>query len=310
MVLYDFIVIGSGPAGLTAAIYAQRRNMKTLVVGEAPGGLVSETSIIENYPGFEKITGMELTDKFINHAKATGAEIVHKEVVKICEKKDVFVVETIDKKYEGKSVLLATGSKHRRIDIPGEKEFSGKGISYCATCDGPLFKDKIVCVLGGSNAAITSASYLSEIASKLYILYRGEKLRAEESTINQLDLKKVEIVYNVTPKEVKGNKFVTSIVMLDTKKNKDVEFKVDGIFVEIGLIPELGLAKGLGVEIQGNMIKVNEKQETSVPGVFAAGDITTNSGFLRQIVTANAEGSVAATYAYMYTRQRDIKLTS
>ena len=202
--MYDVIIIGSGPAGLSAALYAGRYKMKTAVISKDFGGTALEAHWVENYLGFEGLAGAELAEKFVKHAKKFGAEFIEDDVTKIEQKNKIFAVYTEKKKYEAKTIILATGMIHRKLEIPGENKFLGKGISYCYTCDGPLFKDKVVGVAGGANSACTGALMLSEYAKKVYIIYRGEKLRGEPILIEQIKKNpKIQVVYKTNIKEIK-----------------------------------------------------------------------------------------------------------
>ncbi|MCD6495693.1 MAG: FAD-dependent oxidoreductase [Candidatus Aenigmarchaeota archaeon] len=290
--VYDIIIVGSGPAGLTAAVYAGRYLMKTLVIGELSGGMISEAHKVCNFPTYKSISGMELTQKMVDQVKSLGVEIRNERTEEV-RKNDVFEVKTTEGVYHGKTVILATGTEKRKLDIKGEKEFLGKGVSYCATCDAGFFKDKTVAIVGGSDAALTAALLLAEYAKKVYIIYRKDHFfRAEPAWIKQVEAeKKIEPVFNSNITEIKGGSLVESI-KLDTGK----ELAVDGVFVEIGLIPITELAEKLDIKLEKGHIVVDRMQRTSVPGIFAAGDITNNP--LKQAITAAAEGAIAATTAY------------
>jgi thioredoxin-disulfide reductase len=297
--LYDVIIIGAGPAGLTAAIYASRRGMRTLVLGKGLSDQVSEAPLIENYPGFEKIEGFKLIQKFEQQVKNFGVEVLFEEVVKITEKKGVFRVETVKKIYEGKVVILAFGKIPRSLNIPGEKEYTGKGVSYCATCDAPLFKNKIVAVIGGGNTALDSALLLSTIAKKVYLIHRRDEFRGFESEVEKIKKRKnVEFVLNHIAVEFKGDKILksTKIENINTKQRK--ELKLDGVFVEIGSEVKTNFIKEFIEFDENNQIKISRNCETSRPGVFAAGDVT-NIPF-KQIVIAAGEGAKAGLSAYNY----------
>lgn len=300
--MYDLIIIGAGPAGLSAAMNAGRRNLKTLVLSESIGGQIAEASLVENYPGIKSISGMELTNRFKEHAEKFGAEIKYREVKEIKKLETYFEVETTLDSHKGISIIITTGSKHRKLGIPGEEEFKGKGVSYCATCDGPLFKNKKVAVIGGSHGAVTSANYLSDLAEKVYIIYRGDKIRGEGVMVDRIEKKdNIEKILKSRPKEIKGYEVVSSIIIETEEGEKSLD--VDGVFVEIGSLPAVDLAKHLNLELKGIMIEVDGKQRTSMDGVFAAGDITTGSGKLKQIVTAASEGAIAAVSAYRYIKK-------
>ncbi len=299
---YDLVIVGGGPAGFTAGIYAARYKLKTLIVAESFGGYVAEASEIENYPGFIKINGSELAEKFKAHAEAFGVVTKQASVVEIKKENSIFLVRDSDNNvYKAKAVILALGTKRRKLNIPGEDEFLGKGVSYCATCDAPFFKGKIVGVVGGSDAAAKAALLLANYASKVYIIYRRDKLRAEPMTTEAVEKnEKIEIVYNANVVKLLGSKKLEKVVL-----DNGNELSMDGLFIEIGGIPSSSLASELGVKTdEKGYIIVNADQSTNVEGVFAAGDITTNSNKLQQIITAAAEGAIAAESAYEFIRKK------
>jgi thioredoxin reductase (NADPH) len=294
---YDLIIIGAGPAGLTAGIYAARYKLKTLIIGKLPGGLASEASNVCNFPSHEKITGPELMMKMIKHVKNMGVEIKHEEVADI-EKGKVFKVFTDKKEYEGEKIILAVGGERRRLQLENEKKFLGKGISYCATCDAGFYKDKIAGVIGGGNAALSTALLLAEFARKVYLIYRKDKfLKAEPALREKVDRKKnIEKLFNSNVTNLIGKDRLEKIEI-----NNSREISVDGIFVEIGSVQNIELADKLKIAKEEDYIKVDKKQKTNVRGVFAAGDITNNP--LKQIVTACGEGAIAADTAYRELRE-------
>ncbi len=290
--MYDVIIIGAGPAGLSAAIYAARYKMKTLVLGKELGGYAAIAHKIENYPGFQVISGKELVDKMIEQVKKLGVEIKNEEVKNIEKRGKNFAVET-DKKYESKAIILALGTEKQKIGLKNEDKFVGKGLSYCTTCDAPFFKNKDVIVVGGSNSAVFAALMLSEFGKKVYLVYRGSELRADPIRVEELKKnKKVEIIFNAQVKEINGKDKVESISLNNGKK-----LNVQGIFVEIGSVPKSLIAKSLGIKLdEKGYILVNEKMETNVQGIFAAGDVIKKD--LRQIITACSDGAKAAHSAY------------
>ena len=260
---------------------------------------------MDNYPGFLKISGLDLMGKFKEHAEKLGVKIVVSEIVDIGKKGKGFIVKAKDKEYEGKSVILATGSEKRKLGIPGEKELTGKGVAYCATCDAMFFKDKIVGVAGGGNSAVKSALLLTEHAKKVYLVYRKakENMRAMPIWIKKAEKNgKIKMVFKASPKELKGKDKLESVIF--EQGGKDLEIKMDGLFVEIGTEPENALAKKLGVSLdEQGKIKVGNDMSTNVEGVFAAGDITNGSNGLEQIVTSCSEGSIAAESVYNYIKK-------
>jgi thioredoxin-disulfide reductase len=297
--MYDVIIVGAGPAGLTAGIYTSRRNLKTLILSRDLGGQVTTTPYVENYPGFESIEGFKLMQLFEKQVKGFGVEIKYEEVIKIKPKKKTFIVETKKNKYESKTVILAFGKTPRNLNVPGEKEFSGKGISYCATCDGPLFKNKVVAVIGGGNSALDAAIMLSEIAKKVYLIHRRDEFRGFEYLVEEVKKKKnVELVLSHVAVEFKGDKVLRSMIIESVKTKERKELKVNGVFIEIGSEVKTDFVKDLVKLDKNNHIIINNNCETSHPGIFAAGDVT-NTPF-KQIVVAAGEGAKAGLNVYNY----------
>lgn len=286
--MYDIIILGGGPAGLNAALYAVRSNLKVLIISNLIGGAIGEAHNVENWLGTKSITGMELVNNFREHAEEQGVEIKQEEVKGVRANDSGFV---INGDYECKKVIIALGTERRKLAVDDEENFLGKGVSYCATCDGAFFRDKIVGVVGGANAAADAALLLADIASKVYIIYRKDKLRAEAKRVSAIEKnEKIECLYGVNVKEMKGEAMLKSVVLDDGK-----ELELDGLFVEIGSVPAVTLAKELGVELcENGCIKVDSSQRTNVKGIYAAGDITNGSDGFRQVITAAAEGAIAA----------------
>lgn len=289
---YDLIIIGAGPAGLTAAVYAARYKLNILVIGKLPGGLASSAHEVCNFPSYGRVGGFELMQKMISQVQELKIEIKPEEVREI-KKSETFIVKTNRAEYQAKKIILATGSERNKLGIEREEELTGKGISYCATCDAGFYKDKIAGVIGGSDAALTAALLLSKIAKKVYIIYRKEKFfRAEPTWIEEVEkTSNIEPIFNSEITKLIGENKLEKIEL-----NSEKELELDGIFVEIGSTPNLDLAGQLKVEIGEKYIKTNKKQETNVKGVYAAGDVTDNP--LKQIVTACGEGAIAADSAY------------
>ena len=296
---YDIIIIGGGPAGLTAAIYATRYEMKTLVIAKEMGGQLANAPHVDNYPGVPDISGFELMKKMEDHAKKLGVEIADGEVAEI--KNGFKVITREGKAYKAKSVIVAAGTERRHLNVPGEKEFLGKGVSYCATCDGPLFRDAVVGVVGGSDSAAKEALLLAEYAKKVYIIYRRGKLRAEPATAKEVaDNPKIEVVYNTNVTKIIGEMMMTG-VELDTGGKMDME----GLFIEIGGVPVSHLAEKLGCELnEKGEIKIDMECKTACSGIFAAGDVTTA---WKQAVVAAGYGAVAAYSAYLYVKSLEAK---
>jgi len=297
--IHDLIIIGAGPAGLAASIYASRYKISHLVVGKEPGGQAVEAHKIENWPGTLSISGFDLGRKMREHAEKLGAEIFMDSVSGIKKIDDVFEITTHTNQYQAKNIILASGMEYRKLQIPGEAEFKGKGVSYCPTCDAAFFKDKIVAVVGGANSAASAALLLSEHASRVYLVYRGEKLKVDPAYQEKISKnEKIEVIYSTNIREIKGEKSVEKII-LDNKYNENDELEVQGVFIEIGSEPGVELAKQVGVNVdEQGFIIVNPDQSTNVLGIWAAGDATNGSNKLRQIVTAAAEGAVAAGSVY------------
>ncbi len=293
--IYDLIIIGAGPAGLTASIYASRYKIKHLIIGEIPGGLITEAHSVCNFPGENEISGFELMEKMQKHVKDLGAEILSMEkVLEIKKEDDLFEIKTESKKtFLAKKILLATGTKHRKLNIKNEEKYLGRGLAYCATCDAMFFKDKIVGVVGGGNSALTAALYLAKVAKKVYLIVRGDEFNGELVWIDQVnDSNNIEILYNSDLELLKGESKLEGVEI--KKESENLSLELDGLFVEIGTEPDFLLINQLGLELKKSYIKVDEQQRTNFKGVWAAGDITSNSAFFRQVITACSEGAIAA----------------
>lgn len=344
--VYDLIIIGSGPAGFSASLYASRYKLDHLIFGTEPGGQMNEIYNIENWPGDISISGSDLIARFSNHIENYGMVVkresvisvrmilgnseikkVEKEAAKIevkvdeqvevqngeteeeSEKKEeaeeknaeekIFEVETSQKKYFSRNIIMAMGARCRSMNIPGEKEFLGKGVSYCATCDAMFFKNKVVSVIGGANSAATVALELSDFAAKVYLVHKDDRLKAEPIWLEKIEKnKKIEVVKENSVIEIKGKGKVKKII-LDKAYNDKTFLNVDGVFIEVGTEPGIELARKIGLELdEQDYIKVKEDMSTNVPGVYAAGDITTGSNKFRQVLTSCAEGAVAAASVY------------
>ena len=298
---FDIIIIGAGPAGLTAGLYAGRQNSKALVIDKGlAGGLGSEVPMMENYPGFDLISGMELISKMKPQCEKFS-EIRENQIIEDIEKRDDGIyIKTKSSigddfnEYLTKSVILATGASHRHLNVPGENEFLGRGVAYCATCDGMFFVNRNVLMVGGGNSAAQEALYLKNIGCNVKIVHRRDSLRCEHRLEELLQEKGVEILWNSTIKEIKGDMAVNSVTLV--RDGVEEEYETDAVFVAIGDEPSNGLAKQLGVEIDENGYIITDKsQSTNVSGVYAAGDIT---GGVKQWIVACGEGAVAAISAY------------
>jgi len=292
MKMHDLIIIGAGPAGLSAAVYAARYNLKTLVLGKVPGGQITDAWKICNFPTYNEIGGVELAKKMLEQAKKLKVPVKNERAIEV-KKRKLFDVATNHGRYNARKILIATGTERRKLNAKGEKEFDGKGVSYCAVCDAALYRGKITAVVGGSDAALSSALLLAEYAKKVYIIYRqGKFFRAEPAWIKLVEKnKKIIPVFNSNVIEIFGERKVKGI-RLDNGK----EMKIDGLFIEVGSIPDEELPRQLGLKTDEGYIIVNKNQETNVSGVYAAGDITNNS--LKQAVTACGEGAIAANSAW------------
>ncbi len=297
--IFDLVIIGGGPAGLTASIYASRYKVNHVVIAKEPGGQANEAHKVENWPGTLSIGGLELGLKMREHAEKLGGKIVMDSVSNVSKEGNIWNVTTHTSNYKAKFLILALGMEYRKLDIPGEKEFRGKGVSYCPTCDAPFFKEKVVAVVGGGNSAAGAASLLSEYAKKVYLIYRGDKLRADPAYAEKFsESKKVEVIYQTNIKEVMGDKSVEK-VSLDKAYNGSEVIELQGIFIEIGSEPGVELREQLGIKAdEQGFIIVSPDQSTNISGVYAAGDATTGSNKTRQIVAAAAEGAVAAGSVY------------
>ncbi len=310
---YDFIIIGAGGAGLAAAMYGARLGLKTLCLGhshgtEMPiGGVITTTNVVENYPGFIRLTGTEIADKIKEHAQSYELVTLKEEKAESIEKKgNLFRVKTSESIYNGKTILFATGTKWRKLEVKGSKEFENKGVAYCALCDAPLFKNKVVCVVGGSDSAAKDAMVLAEHAKKVYIIYRGEKIRPEPINYERImKNKKIEVINQTNILEIKGKQFVESVI-LDKEYNGKKELELQGVFVAIGHIILSDLAKTLGVKIneKGEIILDHRTSETNVPGIFGAGDVGDKP--FKQLITGVAEGCTAAFSAYEYISKNNL----
>lgn len=301
-------IIGLGPAGLTAALYAARSGLSTVAIGKDYGGQMALALEIENYPGFEMISGIELADRMKDQAEKFGAVISFGEVKSVERQKDGrFLIKSDMGNYLVKALILATGGRHRELEVPGEKEFIGKGVSYCATCDAAFFKDKTVIVAGSGDAAATGTLALSNVgAKKVYWASRSDYLKCEKIYIDRAkERDNIEILFMKQIAEIKGTNTVEEVVFTD-----GTSLKVDGVFVEIGSIPNTEIAVSLGCELEGGLIKVNREMETNVPGVFAAGDVTSfiKNPLSRQITTSVGTGTIAAISASQYLEKKYTKL--
>lgn len=296
--IYDVAIIGAGPAGLAAGVYAARAKLSTVILEKMfPGGQAALTHKIENYPGFsEGVNGMELTDAMRHQAEKVGAKFINGDVEKIEKKDDVFTVFMRGENIQAKTVILATGAQPRKLEVKGEKEFIGRGVSYCATCDGAFYKDKTIALVGGGDTAIEEALYLTRYASTIYVIHRRDELRATKILQERaFKNEKIKFIWDSVVKEIKGKDGVEEVVVENLKTGKVDSISVDGIFVAIGYTPNTEFVKDLVQLDEQGYIITDERMKTKTPGLFAAGDLRQKP--LRQVVTAVADGAVAAVEA-------------
>lgn len=307
--LWDVIVIGTGVAGLSAGMYSGRFNLKTLVIGELPGGIITTTHLVENYPGIPSITGVDMGTVFLEHAKKFGAEMKFGRVtdVEMCKpppgqnKQSAFKVKTSSEEFAAKTIIIATGTEYKKIGVPGEKEFNAKGVSYCALCDAAFFKQKTVCVVGGGDTSAIEALILKDQCKKVYMFVRKDVLRAEPINYKKvMESPNIEVRFKTEITEIRGKEKVTSVLL-----NTGEEISMDGVFVAIGHIPLSALAEKLGCELDDHkQIKINRNSETSVPGVFAAGDVGDTA--FKQAITGASEAVIASYFAYQYLQKNEV----
>ena len=300
--IYDLVILGAGPAGLTASIYASRYKLDHVIIGKSIGGLATDAHKICNYPSEKDISGFELMEKIKDCALHAGGEIVMDEIIDIENENGSFTIKTkLEKTFFTKTLLIASGTERRRLDIDNESQFFGRGISYCATCDGPLFKNKTVAVIGGSNSAIIAALHLASFAQKVYLIYRKDQLRGEPVWIEEAkNNSNIEIIYNTNVVGVDGDTKLQKIT-LDNEHNNCSTLDVDGMFIEIGSVPKTVIYDKLGIKLdEKKYIIISPDQATSIEKIWAAGDVTTGSNNFRQIITACSEGAIAAESIFKY----------
>ncbi len=296
--MYDLVIIGDGPAGLSAGIYAVRYGLDTLILEkDVISGQIALTDIVENYPGFSSIAGMELMDKFKEHAQEAGVTTEDGEVLNIKSDGNKKIISTDEGEIEAKAVIIATGANPQHLGVPGEEEFAGRGVSYCATCDGPFFRGKNVAVIGGGDSAITDALILSNLASKVYIVHRRDELRATKVLKDRaFSRNNIEFICDTILDEVLGDGSVEKVILKNVKSGDTVEMAMDGVFIYVGVVPNTGF-----VDVDKNsagFIITSDRMETSVEGIYAAGDCRVTP--LRQVVTAVSDGAIAAASAHEF----------
>jgi thioredoxin reductase (NADPH) len=293
LVQLDLLVVGGGPAGLTAGIYAQRSGLKTGVVErDALGGQVALTPVVENYPGFTQVGGKTLVDIMVNHALQYVQIYQGESVLEIEPGGEVFEVKTTRRRFLAKTILLATGASHRTLGVPGERQFSGRGVSYCATCDGPLFKGRKVLMVGGGNSAVTEALHLHNMGVSVTLVHRGDSLRAQEFLAQQLETNGIPILWRTEIKEIHGRERVEKVTLVNNQSHQTSEVAADGVFIAIGYKPSVELAQKIGVALNDEgYIQHDQAHRTNIPGIYSAGDV---EGGYKQIVTATGQGAAAA----------------
>lgn len=302
---WELIIIGAGAAGLAAGIYSARSGLKTLIIDEKlAGGTVADAPVVENYPGFTQISGGELAQKMVFHSKKAGA-VIHEieSVISLDIVDERKIVKTNKASYEAAALIIATGSHYREIGVIGEKEFRGRGVSYCGVCDGPFFKGKRVLVVGGGNSAATTTLYLSGIAAEVIVVHRRDAFRAEDALVKDIGSKEnVQVFWNTEVREIKGDKLVNDVVLYNRTTKVTKEISIEAVFVQIGEAPNSRIAHEAGVQVnEHGYIITDVFQRTSLAGVFAAGDVSSHP--VKQVGTAVGQGITAALEAYGYVRR-------
>lgn len=301
---YDVIIIGSGASGMTASLYASRANMNVLMIERGLyGGQLNNTEEIENYPSYDFITGQELSERMYQQSIKFGSEYVYGDVTELIDGKDYKIVACGKKSYKAKSVIIATGAEYKKLGVKGEEELSGRGVSYCAICDGAFFKDKHVIVVGGGDSAVEEGMYLTKFANKVTLVHRRSELRAQKILQDRaFNNDKMEFIFNKEVKEInESNGKVGSVTLKSTLDESESTIDVDGVFVYVGMSPNTKVFEGLGILNEQGYIVTDDNMETSVKGIFAGGDV--RNKVLRQIVTATNDGSIAAQSAQHYVER-------
>lgn len=299
--IYDVIIAGAGPAGMTAAVYASRANLNTLMIERGiPGGQMADTEDVENYPGFDHIFGADLSNKMFEHAKKFDAEYAYGDIKDVEDHGNYKLVITGNKEYKTRSLIITAGAQFKKIGIKGEEELTGRGVSYCAVCDGAFFKERELIVIGGGDSAVEEGMYLTRFAKKVTIVHRRDELRAQKILQDRaFNNEKVEFIWDTVAKSINGTEGkVGSVTLENVKAGEKYDHPIDGVFIYIGMVPLSKPFKSLGITNEDGYIPTNEQMETRIPGIFAAGDIREKD--LRQIVTATGDGSIAAEAAIKY----------
>ncbi|MFS0750837.1 thioredoxin-disulfide reductase [Oceanobacillus sp. 1P07AA] len=309
--MYDVIIAGAGPAGMTAAVYASRANLETLMLERGiPGGQMANTEDVENYPGFDNILGPDLSNKMFEHAKKFGAEYAYGDIKEVEDHGDYKLIKAGNKEYYTRSLIIATGAQYKKLGVEGEEALSGRGVSYCAVCDGAFFKNRNLVVIGGGDSAVEEGIYLTRFANKVTIVHRRDNLRAQKIIQDRaFDNEKIDFIWDTVAETINGTDGkVSSVTLKNTKTNEVNNFDADGVFIYIGMVPLNEAFLSLGITNDEGYIATNENMETSIPGIYAAGDIRDKE--LRQIVTATGDGSIAAEAAIKYVEDLEEKLKS
>jgi len=304
---FDVIIVGLGPAAYSAALYSARYIMKTLVIGEIPGGQLTEAADVDDYLGLINLPAQKMIETFNQHISRYNVPVLMETVESIKKEGDEFILKTKRKgEYKASSVIVAIGVKRRKLNVPGEEKFTGKGVSYCSVCDAPLFKNRPVVVVGGGDSALEGAELLSRYATKVYLVHRRDQFRGQPFYVEIIKQKpNVEIILNSTVTEIKGEKLVNKAVVQNLKTGETRELDVNGVFVEIGFEPPVDFARNNGIETdERGYIKVDEWMRTNVEGIFAAGDCTGLWMGFRQVITATAQGAVASHAVYSYLNEK------
>lgn len=302
----DVAIIGAGPAGMTAAVYASRAELSTVLLERGvPGGQMANTEDVENFPGFSYVTGPELSQKMFEHSTKFGAEYKYGDIQSVELDGDIKVIKTSSEEIRAKSVIIATGAEHKKMAVPGEELLAGKGVSYCAVCDGAFFKNRHLIVIGGGDSAVEEGIFLTKFADKVTIIHRRDELRAQKIIQDRaFNNPKIEFIWNTELQSINGDSVVESVTLLDKDKNETYDFDADGVFIYIGTQPLTAPFESLGILNDEGYVIANEEMETKVPGIYAAGDVRVKQ--LRQIVTATGDGSIAAQNASDYVGTLEI----
>ncbi|AWR93357.1 NAD(P)/FAD-dependent oxidoreductase [Acidianus brierleyi] len=308
--VFDTVIIGLGPAAYSAALYCGRYMLKTLVIGETPGGQLTEAGEVDDYLGLIGIQAQEMIRVFNSHIEKYNVPVILDSVESFKKEGDLYIVKTKRKgEVKTRTIIVAVGVKRRKLNVPGEDQFAGRGVSYCSVCDAPLFKNRIVAVVGGGDSALEGTELISRYATKVYLIHRRDQFKAQPFYVENVKAKpNVEFIFNSSVTEIKGDKIVKQITVKNLKSGETRQLDVNGIFIEIGFEPPVDFAKANSLETDKNgYIKVDEWTRTNLPGVFAAGDCTATWIGFRQITTATAQGAVAAHSAYTYLNEHKVR---